>query len=389
MLNGRSYFLGALYHTRGGFSHLQNFVKKFSDRLNSLPFERKPVLEQVQLLLKEYTQVNVPIGEEEALKLMLAEDLRAVETILQDDFITRKIDARQQIDVELNNRRDEAVDLLRKLGVRLESPQVFVVDELPPPYIDRGYSAFTADEGDYETHGITPGLYFPKSDVIPFYSEFLLVHELIHTVLGKHSPYLIARGLEEGLAELIGSMFLSSKILGKEITTNLFIYNRLGYGFNQFWELYLDATRQATFLHQRFGLQSLLSILNEGRGRVKEVENFCLRMEFDKINLPYSEIDPELSKLSDYISLAFGRNFVVSPLAKYLTRFIHPGDKVTDILKKATVDVSAGKKSIYELQDRVLLLALSADQAEVTWSDCELYSEGPVLRYDISGSTKV
>src|SRR6266700_4778460 len=117
-----------------------------------------------------------------------------------------------------------------------------------------------------------PGIYFPESRLRPFYSEFLLSHELIHVILGKISPNLLARGLEEGIAKLIGALYLSNQILGKDLTINLFIYNRLSYRHQQFWELYMDATRQAKFLYQRFGLQGIVELMKSGREKLKKVE---------------------------------------------------------------------------------------------------------------------
>lgn len=383
MLNGRSYFLGALYHTRGAFSNMQGFVATFANHLTSLPYERTPVLKVVHQLYEEYSQIKEPIGKQEAFNLLIAEDLKAVEHILENEAITQKIDECQQVERQLNNCRDEAVRLLHDLGVQVDTPAVFIEEQLPLPYTNMGYSALTTDQGDQEKYDISPGVHFPRNAIRPFYSEFLLVHELIHIVLGKHSPYLLARGLEEGLAELIGSMYLSSKILGKETTTNLFIYNRLGYGHNQFWDIYLDATRQATFLYHRFGLQGILTLLNEGREKIKEVERQCLHMEFDKIALPHGQTDPELSDLSDFLSLVFGRNLVVSPLAKYLCRYIHPNDRVSDILRWANVEPTVGQKAIKELQDRVVLLALSDDGEVVNWTDCDRLSDGSVIRYEI------
>src|SRR5690349_9272076 len=100
MLNGRFYLLGALYDTRGSFSHLPRFVGKFADQLVSLPYEREAVLEKVRELRRECSRISKPIGEDEALKLMLAEDLHAIESVLENETIIHEIDRRQQIDVE-------------------------------------------------------------------------------------------------------------------------------------------------------------------------------------------------------------------------------------------------------------------------------------------------
>lgn len=388
--NGRTYFLSAVYHTRGGFSHLPRFLGTMARHFSSLPYEHAPVLEKVQQLRREYTRIQGCIGQDEALKLMLREDLWAIEQVLSDEKIVAQIDQRRDSDIKatLYRCRDRAVDQLVTMGVKTEAPELIFVDKLPPPYDQRGYSAFSADEGDREKYRMRPGIYFLEKSLRPFYSEFLLMHELIHSVLGKTDPYLLARGLEEGLAELIGSMYLSSRILGNELTVNLFIYNRLSSDYQRFWELYMDATRQATLLHQRFGLQSLFMLLNRGRTGLKEVEDCCLLMDFEKIKLPRSAPDPGLTDITDFLALAFNRNLVVSPLARYLSRYVRAGYTLAQILRQAGVDKDAGMSALLELENKVSLASYSYEGAEpgnaiVNWTDCDRSSIGSTLRYDI------
>jgi len=386
--NGRAYFLSAVYHTRGGFSHLPRFLGMMARHFSSLPYESAPVLEKVRQLRQEYMSTQGPIGQEEALRLMIAGDLLAIERVLCNKKIVAAIDQRKDIERVLERCRDKAVDLLISMGVQVEVPKLIFVDKLPSPYDQRGYSAFSADRGDSEKYDMQPGIYFPKKSLRPFYSEFLLMHELIHVILGKTDPYLLARGLEEGLAELIGSMYLSSRILGNELTINLFIYNRLSSDYQRFWELYMDATRQATLLHQRFGLQSLVILLNRGRMGLKEVEDCCLLMDFAKIDLPRGKPDPELTDITDFLALAFNRNLVVSPLTKYISGYVHAGHTLAEILCDAHVDKEMGMDALLELENKVSLASYSYEGAEpgsaiVNWADCDRSSIGSTIRYDI------
>ena len=386
--NGKTYFLSAVYHTRGGFSHLPRFLGEMARHFTSLPYECTPVLERVRQLRHEYMHIDGLIAQEEALKLMIGDDLWAIEQVLSDEKIVADIDQRQDIEYILQRCRDRAIDQLLSMGVQIEAPEIVFVDELPPPYNQRGYSAFSADRGDSEKYNMRPGIYFPRKRLRPFYSEFLLLHEIIHVVLGKTDPYLLARGLEEGLAELIGSMYLSSRILGNALTINLFIYNRLSSDYQRFWELYMDATRQATLLHQRFGLQSLFTLLKRGRDGLKQVEDCCLLMDFERIDLPESKSDPGLTDISDFLSLAFNRNLVVSPLASYLSGYVRAGYTLGQILREAQVEEKAGMNALLELENRVSLASYSYEGGEpgtaiVNWTDCNRLSIGSTIRYDI------
>lgn len=386
--NGRMYFLAALYHVRGSFSHLSRFMKRFAPRLNSLQYESAAVLPVVQQLRQEYAHVTGKIGNEEALRLMLAEDLAEIEQVLQDANIVAAIDKRNDEWEVLQSCKESAVRYLLDLGIPIESPELIRSASLPAPYGTQGYTAFVADEGDWHMYGIKQGVYFAEKRLRPFYSEFLLLHELMHVVLGKVNPDISARGLEEGLAELIGAMYLSSKILGKQLTTNLFIYNRMSYGYQQFWELYMDATRQATLLYHRFGLKGIVELVNGGRERLKQIERHCLYMDFDRIRLTSGDGDSDLTDIADFLSLAYSRNMVVSPMAKYLMRYVRPGLTIDYILEEANVEREAGLQAIKELKQRVYLLSFKDDEEDIekqsiSRSDCERLARGPFVRYEI------
>jgi len=387
------YFLGALYHVRGNFSHLSRFMKQFSPRLNSLPYESTSVLELVRHLREAHTYVEEKVGEEQALSLMLAEDLAEIERVLQDDDIVAAIDMREDLQTTLETCKERAVKHLENIGVHIDPPKLTFLRKLPAPYDIQGYAAFVADPGDVQTYGIPQGVYFAENRLRPFYSEFILMHELMHVVLGKLNPDISARGLEEGLAELVGAMYLSSKILGKQLTTNLFIYNRMSYGFQQFWELYMDATRQATLLYHRFGLKGIVELVNGGRERLKQIEQYCLRMEFDRIILPDGDHDTNLTDIADFLSLAYNRNMVVSPMAKYLTRFVRPHATIAQILEEANVEREAGLRAIKELKHRVYLLSFLDDvedieKQHINRTDCEPLARGSFIRYEIPETTR-
>ncbi len=391
--NGRTYFLAALYHVRGGFSHLPRFMKQFSFRLNTLPYESAAVLQVVRQLREEYTYVPGKIGDKEALRLMLAEDLAKIEHVLQNDVIVAAIDKRKDEWAELQSSKERAVQLLLHIGIHIESPALIPRATLPAPYGTQGYTAFVADEGDWHTYKIEQGIYFAENRLRPFYSEFILMHELMHVVLGKLNPDISARGLEEGLAELVGAMYLSSKILGKQLTTNLFIYNRMSYGFQQFWDLYLDATRQAALLYHRFGLKGIVELVNSGRERLKQVEKYCLGMQFDRITLSDGNRDNDLTDIADFLSLAYSRNMVVSPLAKYLIQYVRPGMEIAQILDEADVEREVGLRAIKELKQRVYLLSFKDDAEElekqqISRTDCERLARGPFIRYELQESAR-
>lgn len=239
-----------------------------------------------------------------------------------------------------------------------------------------------ADQGDFEIHGIEPGVYFLKSKLRPIYSEFILLHELTHVALGKKSPDLLGRGLEEGFAELLGAMFLSSKVLGENISRNLFIYNRLSFGFNHFWEMYLDYTRMANHIFNTIGIKGVVEIINSGRDEVKKVENALLLGKKNILKKYHKgNFDAKTKHIIDDVTLNFGRNLVVSPGAKYISSFVKKGMTMNEICTLAKVDLKKGKELLKELQTKIYICQFRDDDVTCTFNDCDFISKH--LRYEI------
>ncbi len=116
-------------------------------------------------------------------------------------------------------------------------------------------------------------------------------------------------------------------------------------------------------------------------------------MEFDRIELPKGQPDQELADISDFLSLAFCRNLIVSPLAKYLSRFVRPERAISDILIEAKVEREAGLRAIKELKTRVCLASFLDDSDDfanecITMTDCERLSKGSFIRYEFPESPR-
>ena len=266
-------------------------------------------------------------------------------------------------------------------GASVDDADVFVVDEFPPPYQDKKWAVMAADRGDQLVHGVAPGLYFLRRSLRPFYSEYLVFHEIIHVVLGIKDPQLLGRGLEEGIAEVLGAVNISRTILGKELTTNLFIYNRLGDDYDMFWEQYLDATRTAGLLYERYGLEGLYSILGGGRKRVKDIEFKLLSGKSQELDLPSGDILSEDIELVDSVFHVYPRATVVSPLARHIARYAQAGLTVREVMTMANVTLDDGLAALDELAQDTTSLGLRKDRSVIPWSDSVMYSMANAIRY--------
>lgn len=382
LFNGRRYFQAGIYTGRGNFSHFGKFMGLVGEHFDNLPFEQAPVLAKVQQLRQEFTQVSKPIGQRKALQLMVAEDLAYVEGALQDPTVIAAIESERDIEGQLHKCLDDGIQELREIGLDLpKSPNLYVVDRLLHPYDANGSSAMTADEENKRREGIEPGIYFVRSGLRPFYSKQILLHELIHAAIDVISPGLSGRGLEEGIAEIMGALYLTSKILSPAIARNIFIYNRLAYKTPQYWQLYTEYTRQAALLYHRFGLDGIVHLLKGGRKLIKEVEHHCLTMNLERIELPSGRHDAGLTNLVDAVTAAFVPSLVVSPLAKYLLPYARSGQAIETILTEANVNKQSGRKALLELQDRVIIAIFRDDVT--TWTEYCTAVPAEAVRYEI------
>jgi len=382
MLNGILCLYAGAYARPGNYSRLLHFVQRFGPRLQKTPYDVAKTITELSNIRSELTQPQSgEVDAETALNQLLAADLLRIEQQLGEPSFQQLLGSEVPFEASLHSTLQRGVRGLSDLGLTVSSPEVFVVDTMPPPYEHMEYKAMAMDEENLEKHGIQPGLYFLRKHFRPFYSRALLLHELIHPVAARPDPFQLARGLEEGLAEVVGSLYLGGKILGPKLSTNLFVQSRLWFGFDQFWEQYVDHTRQAAWIYHRFGLDGLAALLEGGRAKIKEVEGLLLRGELSRVQLPAGRWEPELSDCLDVVTLTFSRNLVVSPLAKYLAPFIVTGRSIKDILDEARVSAHIGMKAINELQDRVVL-SVSSD-GQISSSDTSLVQDDGLLRYEI------
>lgn len=381
---GRDFLLGAIYHVEARFSHLPRFLKLVAAGFGDLAYSAVAVRTALDEKIRELDSVDFITDVRHAEQIVLRGDLMRIRSVLDSEEVVRAIEDYADVERSLTRVAAAAVAALQDIGVHTNDIAVNVVDQLPEPFADRPYSVLTADEGDHQAHGIEPGVYYLRSGLKPFYSHFLLCHEAIHFVLGERSPDLIARSLEEGIAEVLGAMYLSSEILGRDVTRNLFIYNRLSSDYDLFWEQYLDATRQAVLLLQEYGISGLADLLCAGRDAVKRAEDLLFSDRVQGLELNRGEAAPAfLLSLAWSLTMAYPRATIVSPAAVLVAPHAYPGSTVREIAQAARMSTDLCLEALHELADRVCLLNLRRDDVSVLWSDAPRRVE--TLRYELLG----
>ena len=253
--------------------------------------------------------------------------------------------------------------------------------------------ALVSDEVDQANYGIKPAIYLLESELSPYYTELTLVHELVHVSIAKANghrcgDHLHGRGLEEGIAEIIGTLYIGAKLYSPEIARNVFIHSRLSNRLSQANTLYLDYTRLAFLFYRRFGLKGMLQLMHEGREMIKVVEALYLSdavdfsKKVDALQFERDDGDPELSRLADSLLLGSIPNLVVSPLAAYVSKFVSCGQTVAQIAANAKVDISSTREALEEIQERTFAILLDKDK--VDFSDLRFIGQSKAFRYEIT-----
>lgn len=371
-MNGLKYIEGGIYHIKGKFDNIENFLEYLSRYFGEIPFDKKEVLEKIDETIELFSKgANEKINQQRALQLVISNELKDVKEELKHQDIENPI-------VKLEDYHQKyCVFFSKVLGENIEFPKLYIVENFPPPYDKLKAEALAPDKADEEMYGIPSGIYFLKDFLAPHYSAYLLPHEIVHVIIGRPNPYLLGRGLEEGLADLFGSIYGGMHILGENVTINLTIYNRVSH-LSAYWDIYRDYLRQSAYIYHRFGFDGIRELILGGRDTIKKVERQLMKGIWD-LDLPSGNWDKKLDRVLDYILSTFIRNLVVSPLAKYLSAYISVGDTVSGILREHNIDRVQGQRAIYELQNKVFVLLIN-EKGTIDYYD-EWISEH--LRYKI------
>lgn len=374
-MNAYNLLCGAIHVSSGQFSDFWDFAELIYQRYADLPYNKEIVRRRVLQDIERVSEARGPINQRLAFERLVARDL--ADAIAEFDVLPDL----DEIDKRLDEAYTKATKMLRDLGLKFSDPDFFIVDQFPEPYHKMDWVAFAPDKADQEQYGIKSGVYLLRSELAPYYSELTLAHELIHVIIGISNPYLLGRGLEEGIAELVGTLYIGSYLYSPRIARNIFLHTRLGGDSSQLNRLYFDYTRQAFLIYRHFGLDGLIYLIQSGRDLIKEVEEKCLSGKSDDLSLPAGHWDVQLTNLAEDLLLGFIPNLVVSPLAAYIAKFVTPTKTVEEIAAEANADPGDIARALEEIQERTFTLLV--DKEGVAYSDLPFITKSRSLRYEV------
>ncbi|MEO0486247.1 MAG: hypothetical protein AAF092_10080 [Pseudomonadota bacterium] len=209
-----------------------------------------------------------------------------------------------------------------------------IVDEFPEPYSKRPYAAMNYDALDQEYYGITPGIVFRRDLLSPYYSALLFSHELVHSIISKNPAPRLARGFEDGLADVIGALVVGTRVFSFSECENFLIRSRFQYPQEKVWGSYRHYLMQALSVHSVYGEGGLLNILQtaetQSRTYIKEIESSALLRGIKSLSIARSDINEEIDDLFQYF-IAFPQNLCVSANAFRLGGEIAIGKTLCEI----------------------------------------------------------
>jgi hypothetical protein len=269
------------------------------------------------------------------------------------------------------------------LGLTLRHASLRVVDTFPSPHEDASFAAMTYDTVDEKTYGMRPGVALLRSSLQPLYSINLFAHELVHVAIGRVETDRLARGLEEGLADLIG-MTMSGRLLGRTTAEQILLNSRTRHGRDQLGRLYRDNLVQACGIALAIGESALLSVVRNacsaGRQKIKEFEESIMTGHLTD-SVRASESTPMDDTQTFALKfLASSPDNVVSPLAVLIGEELSSPVHISDLLADIGVESNAGGTAIAELQSRLFMAVIS--DGTVEFSETKFYSDLGQLRYE-------
>jgi hypothetical protein len=379
-----------IYTVPGSFANLERFVSQVSRRLDLAdevtPSDCENLVRDAVSSLRSGSVVET---DREAEERLLADELERL-FFENGSFAWSEDDA-----VGIETRLQECVPIvynrLERIGLHAVEMPLRIVDRFPEPFDQFDWSAFAPDNQDQEQFAIRPGIYFRRDRLRPLYSEALLAHEVIHTLTGEIDPEIYATGLEEGIAEVVGSCYAALGSMPVHVLRNILVYGRHGCARSKLWSVYLDHTRQAYLLFNKYGLRGLADIISRGRSFIHDIERELITGDDIHLDIDVGLFDSETRDLLDFHCCSYVPSHVFAPLEYLLIRHVQQGRDLKEICDRAGVRSSIGREVLQKLGSVSALFVQS--RGEVVFSNVERYRavenlRGPrVLRYLPSSDT--
>src|SRR3989338_8216412 len=250
MKTGADFFIAGTYNIKGSFSNYYSFGKLLTPELKKISYDKKEVIKKLESIEKEYTIIK-QVDQKKALEILLVREIKN---------IIKSLETINLEDNNLENDYKKYLKLLKKYKLTKITPKYYLINEWPKPYNKMRWSA-AHFMGLKEKYQIEDGVYLSEKYLYQYEASRHLIHEMIHLAImsnTKEEGQNDSRGLEEGICDVVGVLYLGSKILGNKISENLLLYSKFGHFKKQrFVDLYRENIRMALVLYENYGMEGL------------------------------------------------------------------------------------------------------------------------------------
>ncbi|MEU8264283.1 hypothetical protein AB0C02_27110 [Micromonospora sp. NPDC048999] len=375
----RDFLYGGMYLAACRFANIELFVERVAAEIDlDAPADAASAAATIRDLVEALPPEGPIQDDEAALRKLIADDLRAVAA-------ARIPDADTPVGDRIVSAASGIRAALKDAGLDLGDADLHVMDEFPPPFDQFGWAAFTPDREDEQRYGIPTGVSFRRGGLRPLYSEALLAHELIHTVPGRIDPEIQAMGLEEGIAEVLGTCFAAATVVPPHALRNVLTYGRHGVERPKLWSLYRDHTRQAFLLYLEFGIDGLVELANRGRAKIHETEAAVFAGTYRSLDLPRGTWNDNTTWLLGSFCNGFVPSHVFTPLEVVLIDHVDEQRSLSEVCRRANVPDSVGVPVLRRLGSESALFIRDGD--DIGYSNVQHYlrmsdaAGQPAIRY--------
>jgi hypothetical protein len=381
ILDGKLFILGVAYLSDLSVANMKSFesaLYKYFYPEEKIKYEKRVVIEKINKFIEDKKTLR-PVGQEEAAIICLSRDLEKIRKNIEKlPFETPEENIERIMNASLKYVEEE-------VGLDLKM-DYFIVNKFPLPFDDKPFSIMVFDKADEQKYGIKEGIYFRKQFLMPYRSALGALHELIHIIIAASEPSKLARGLEDGICDFLGPLYLGSKIIDLDMCVNYLKNRRFTFDTSLISNRYLKNLQQAALLYLLFGFEGLWFLVKKGRGFVEMIEKLLISGEIEEVQrcISWKEKEGQDIKLRRfaYSVLTFENILAVTPLAVLIAENIQEGDSFEKIIKNLTLNEEEARKALSELTSANTYLMIAKDDI-ITSDKSKVYLEVGALRWKI------
>lgn len=354
----RELLYGALYMSSCRTANIDRFVDIIAQHYN-IDEESDPgdFQSHIRQAASTIDFPDVVTNDAEAQRRLIADDLRSFIPL----DIGMAIGNSSSVEDGVINCQKPIQDRLGSVGLNAYASPLYVVDSFAPPFDKFDWSAFAPDSEDEQNFNIPQGVHFKRSRLRPLYSQALYAHEVIHTITGRVDPEVFVAGLEEGMAEVIGTCFGGLATLQPATLKNILVYGRHGIDRPHIWSLYRDHTRQAFLLYLEFGLAGIVELVSQGRAAIHRAASAIATGSYRRLPLPRGAVHEPTREILEFSCLGFVPAHAYRPLDCLLAIHVSSGAKIDDICRRAAVDPRSGRDRIRSVSSESALFIVNGE----------------------------